>query len=134
MSKRQTLLRKLLSCGLIATALAVTAVQASAQDGVTVRGSGTCREYLDAAHTSVEQAMNHLTWLLGYLSGLAVATQVNVLGKNDNAESMLTWVNTYCQAYPAKYLSNAGDMYYRFRIEQMKAEPKSSGLPGGNRQ
>jgi hypothetical protein len=58
------------------------------------------------------------------MSGLAVATHVNVLGNDDNAEAMLKWVDTYCQLYPAKYLSDAGDLYYRFLKEQMIANPK----------
>jgi hypothetical protein len=114
----------MLICGMLATALAVTAIQASAQN-VTVRGAGTCQAYLDAKRNGeVNQAVNDLTWLLGYVSGLAVANHVDILGKLDPAESMLNWVDTYCQVYPARYLSDAGDLYYRFRIEQMKAKPK----------
>ena len=120
MTKRQTLPRRILTCGLLATVLAMTAIQASAQN-VTVRGSGTCQAYLDAKRNSVQEAVKDLNWLLGYMSGLAVATQVDVLGKGDNADFMLTWVNAYCQLYPAKYLSDAGDLYYRFVKEQMKA-------------
>jgi hypothetical protein len=120
MIKKQTFLRRMLRCALLATALTVTAIQASAQN-VTVRGSGTCQAYLDAKRNSVEEAVKDLNWLLGYMSGLAVATQVDVLGKGDNGEFMLKWVDAYCELYPAKYLSDAGDLYYRFRKEQMKA-------------
>ncbi len=119
MRKGQTLPRRMLRGGLLAIAMAVTAIQASAQN-VTVRGSGTCQAYLDAKRNSVQEAVKDLTWLLGYMSGLAVATQVDVLGKGDNADFMLNWVDTYCQLYPAKYLSDAGDLYYRFLKEQMK--------------
>ena len=118
----QTLLR----CGLVAACLAAAAMETSAQD-VTVRGARTCRAYLDASRNNtqegVNQALNDLTWFLGYESGLAVATHVDILGKSD-PESRLTWVEAYCQAYPARYLSDAGDLYYRFRIEQMKTNPK----------
>lgn len=113
-------LRRILTCALLAAALAVTAMQASAQN-VTVRGSGTCQAYLDAKRSnSVQEAVKDLSWLLGYMSGLAVATHVNVLGSDDNAESMLKWVDFYCRVYPAKYLSDAGDLYYRYLKEQMK--------------
>ena len=121
MTKTQTLTRKMLRCGLLAACLAVSAIQASAQN-VTVRGSGTCQAYLDAKRSGdVNQAVKELTWLLGYMSGLAVARQVDVMGTADSADSMLTWVDAYCGRYPAKYLSDAGDLYYRFRLEQMKA-------------
>ncbi len=88
MSKRQTLTHRMLTYGLLATALMVTAMQASAQN-VTVRGAGTCEAYLDAKRDSVQEATKDLTWLLGYLSGLAVANHVDVLGKRDNADFML---------------------------------------------
>jgi hypothetical protein len=121
MTKRQALPRRILACGVLATVLAITAMQANAQ-GVTVRGAGTCQAYMDAkARNNVQDAVKDLTWLLGYMSGLAAATHVNILGPDDNAESMLKWVDTYCQLYPAKYLSDAGDLYYRFLKEQMKA-------------
>lgn len=121
MTKRQTLPRKMLRCGLLAAALAVAAMQASAQD-VTVRGSGTCQDYLDAKRSNnVQEAVKDLTWFMGYMSGLAVALHVDILGKDSNADSMLHWVDAYCQRYPAKYLSDAGDLYYRYRVEQMKA-------------
>jgi hypothetical protein len=119
-TKKQTLPRRLLRGGLLVIVLATTAIQASAQN-VTVRGSGTCQAYLDAKRNSAQEAVKNLTWLLGYMSGLAVATQTDVLGKGDNGDFMLTWVDTYCQLYPAKYLSDAGDLYYRFLKEQMKA-------------
>jgi hypothetical protein len=62
-----------------------------------------------------------MVWFMGYVSGLAVATHVDIFGKGDSAELMIDWVDAYCQRYPAKYLSNAGDLYYRYRLEQIKA-------------
>jgi hypothetical protein len=110
---------RMLRYGLLVTVLAGLGMQASAQ-GITVRGSGTCQAYLEAVSNSVPEAVKELTWLLGYLSGLAVATDVNVLG-HDDAEGMVRWVYTYCQAHPAKYVSDAGDMYYKFLKERMQA-------------
>ena len=121
MTGPQSLMRRMLTSGLIAAALAVTAMQARAQD-VTVRGSGTCQAYLDAERSNdVQGAVKQLNWLLGYVSGLAVARHVDVLGNGDGAESMLDWVDAYCQRYPAKYLSDAGNLFYTYRVEQMKA-------------
>lgn len=120
MTQAQSVLRRTLTSGLLAAVLAFAATQARAED-VTVRGSGTCQEYLDAKRSNaVQEAVKDLTWFMGYVSGLAVATHVNVLGKGDSADSMLYWVDAYCGRYPAKYLSDAGDLYYRFRVEQMK--------------
>jgi hypothetical protein len=121
MLTRKALMHRLLRSGVLAACLLVSAVQADAQN-VTVRGSGTCKEYLDDERNSVDDAVKDLTWLLGYLSGLAVATHVDVLGKADNAVAMLNWVNSYCQTHPTIYLSDAGDQYYKLRIDQMKAD------------
>lgn len=121
MTQGQSLVRRMVACGLLAAALAVTAMQASAQD-VTVRGSGTCQTYLDAKRSnSVQEAVKDLVWFMGYVSGLAVANHVDVFGKGDNADVMFDWVNAYCERYPAKYLSDAGDLFYRYRVEQIKA-------------
>lgn len=121
MIRAQSLLRGMLTCVLLAAVLAVTAAQASAQD-ITVRGTGTCQAYLDAQNNNnVQEAVKQLTWLLGYLSGIAVAKQVDILGNNNSADVLLDWANTYCQRYPTKYLSDAGDLYYRYRLEQIKA-------------
>jgi len=112
---------KMLTCGLLATALAVTAMQASAQD-VTVRGGGTCQAYLDAKHkASIDEAVKRFVWLLGYVSGLAVGTHVDVLANDDGAEVMLKWVDSYCETYPANRFREAGDLYYRILKGQMKA-------------
>jgi len=117
------LARFVLRCGLLAAVLAVAAMKASAQD-VTVRGAPTCQEYMAAKRTSVPEAINDLKWLLGYMSGLAVARQLDILGKDGNGESMLTWVDMYCTRFPARSLSDAGDLYYRFLKDQLKGNPK----------
>lgn len=119
MRGRRAFRRRVLGCALLSTMLAAAAMQASAQD-VTVRGAPTCQEYMAAKRTSVEEAISDLKWLLGYMSGLAVATHVDILSKPDNGQSMLTWVDTYCPRYPARSLSDAGDLYFRFLKEQMK--------------
>jgi hypothetical protein len=111
----------MLPAALLAGALAATAILASAQN-ITVRGAGTCQGYLEAKRTnSVQEAVKDLTWFMGYVSGLAVASHVDVLGKGDNADTMLDWVDAYCGRYPANYLSDAANLYYRFRLDQMKA-------------
>jgi hypothetical protein len=121
MTRIQNLMRRMLTCGLLAVASDVTAMQARGQ-GVTVRGAGTCQTYLDAKHSnSVQEAVKDLVWFMGYVSGLAVANHVDIFGKDDNADAMFGWVNAYCERYPAKYLSDAGDLYYRYRLEQMRA-------------
>lgn len=105
--------------GLIAAA-SLTATHANAAD-VTVRGSPTCQAYMTAKHkTDTTEAMSDLVWLLGYMSGLAVGTQVDILARGDDGTSMLDWLDIYCQRFPTKYLSDAGDMYYGFLKQQIK--------------
>jgi hypothetical protein len=120
MTRVQSLLRRMLTCGLLAAVLLVTAMQASAQS-VTVRGSGTCQAYLDDKRNSVQDAVKDLVWFMGYVSGLAVANHVDIFGKGDSADLMFDWVEGYCQRYPTKYLSDAGNLYYSYRWDQIKA-------------
>jgi hypothetical protein len=120
---------KKLICGLlVATTLTGMAMPVSAED-ITVRGAPTCRAYLAARekgkHGDTGEALSNLVWFLGYMSGLAVGTQVNVLEKDNNAASLINWLDVYCPRYPDKYLSDAGDLLHKYFKEQNGFEKRT---------
>jgi hypothetical protein len=47
-------------------------------------------------------------WLLGYLSGIAVATRKNFLPATDS-DSIFRWVDNYCRDHPLNDLNDAAD-------------------------
>jgi len=96
-------------------------IPAQAAD-ITVRGSPTCGAYLAAKekskHGDESEAFNDLVWFLGYMSGLAVGTNADVLAKNDNGQGAMEWLDVYCPRHPTKYMSDAGDVFYAFLKQQ----------------
>lgn len=80
---------------------------------VTVRGSPSCGEWVQTRASSESwPALVTQRWLTGYLSGLAIATNVDILKGRDNA-SLFLWTDKYCQSNPLNYLVDAGDQLYK---------------------
>lgn len=48
------------------------------------------------------------TWLVGYLSGLAVGSGKDFMNGTDN-DSIYLWVDNYCRANPLEHLLSAGE-------------------------
>jgi len=95
--------------------LSATAFDAKAQ---TVRGSRSCGSWVsERALGSIDLAIE--TWLLGYLSGLAVGTGKDFIKGTDNP-SIFLWVDNYCRANPLKSLHEAGLNLHFELIKQKK--------------
>lgn len=88
--------------------LAVLCLSFSANATVNVRGSRSCGDWVNA-HRTVPPALDGTfqeTWLVGYLSGYAVASSTEIMGKTDNP-SIFLWVTNYCNAHPLDQLYDA---------------------------
>jgi hypothetical protein len=81
---------------------------------IEVRGIRSCGEWVSDNKTL---ALGNQTWLLGYLSGIAVATGKQVLNGTDN-QSIYLWVDNYCRANPLKSLPDAGNALYFELVKQ----------------
>ncbi len=81
----------------LCTAMAVPpAVQAQ---GVFMRGVRSCGEWVR------DRDISDKSWLLGFLSGLAIGYQLNAIQGTDN-ESIYLWMDKYCRDKP---LDNIAD-------------------------
>jgi len=87
--------------------------------GVFVRGVPTCGEWSEAREPAEEGLVQNegmRTWLLGFLSGLAIGQNREFWGKSDSKaldnESAYRWVDNYCRKNPAKGLDDAGAMLF----------------------
>lgn len=107
---------------LIASASLAGMTAVSHADDIHVRGSPTCAEYLaakqQAKHGDTGPAMGQLRWFLGYMSGLAVGSHVDVLHNNNDGTSVIDWLDLYCGRLPKNYLSDAGDVFYGYLKQQ----------------
>ncbi len=83
---------------------------------VFVRGVPSCREWTAAREKHKRETPGQIpgerTWLLGFLSGLAIGQDKEFWGDTspralDN-EAAYQWVDNYCRANPSKDLDDAG--------------------------
>ena len=81
---------------MIGTAQAVT---------MTTLGSAPCGRWVEERAADGWGALGDVRWLVGFLSGLAVESGVDVL-PGANSASLELWMDNYCRANP---LANTGD-------------------------
>ncbi|MDM0002209.1 hypothetical protein QTI24_26630 [Variovorax sp. J22P240] len=91
---------------LIALGLAAAMACGSAS-AVTIMSGRSCGEWIkDRAELKLKDAVNS-AWLVGYLSGMAVESEKDLLSSID-AESIYLWMDNYCRANPLKRVSTGG--------------------------
>ena len=57
-------------------------------------------------------------WLMGYLSGIAESEKKNFL-ENVSGESLIFWINNYCQKNPLDKLDDAANVLVKELIKRM---------------
>jgi hypothetical protein len=72
---------------------------ASQENKVAEMGVFSCDQW-ENLNTVNSIATKH-EWLLGYLSGVATATQIDFL-KGQDENSLFSWMNNYCHKYQSK--------------------------------
>jgi hypothetical protein len=50
-------------------------------------------------------------WVLGYLAGRAIQSNIDVL-KNTDSTALMSWMDTHCKATPLEGVSQAADVLY----------------------
>ncbi len=58
-------------------------------------------------------------WLLGYLSGIATATQIDFL-KGQEENSLFSWMNNYCHKNHLKNISDGANLLIKELKKNMK--------------
>lgn len=106
-------LKKTCTVFLVVLGLMLTAMELGAKT-IEVRGIRSCGEWVSDREAL---ALGNQTWLVGYLSGLAVATNKQILSGTDN-QSIYLWVDNYCRANPLRSLPDAGTALYFELVKQ----------------
>jgi hypothetical protein len=92
---------------------------------VTVRGFSSCGTWV-ADHAEPNETARRLksgfdeTWLIGFLSGIAFAANIDILKDNDN-DSIYLWMDNYCKAHPLDAIYDGAD---KLATELLKRLPK----------
>ena len=80
-------------------------------NAVTVKGMKNCGVWLKSHAEQPAPSTNALAenaWLVGYLSGVAVARNIDFLkGVDDN--TIQTWMHNYCASHPSDLIGYAAD-------------------------
>jgi len=99
----------LVVCLLLASgAIAASAALAAPAAGIEARQAPSCGEWIAHREKSHPLALADASWLLGYLSGLAIAGGRDTLSGTDNA-SIYQWMDAYCRKNPLRDVSSGGN-------------------------
>ena len=91
---------------LLLAASAVT-VSPAADGGVEARQAPSCGEWIVHREKSDTLALSNASWLLGYLSGLAIGGGKDHLARTENS-SIYKWMDNYCRKNPLRDLASGG--------------------------
>ncbi|MEM5382732.1 hypothetical protein VSR68_03890 [Paraburkholderia phymatum] len=69
-----------------------------------------CGQWIARKNSSSDKATSE-SWLLGYLSGLATGTRVDILRDTDY-DSLMVWMDNYCNAHPLERVSGGAAQLY----------------------
>ena len=83
---------------------------------VVTTGARSCGTWVKNAESDGWPSTVQNAWLVGFISGQAVMTNLDVL-KNTSAESLYLWVTNYCKSNPLDFSDEAA---YRLFIELKK--------------
>lgn len=90
----------LLLVGLLASSLVIA-------KPVTILGITSCGNWVKARSEKDTLELVYRAWLHGYLSGIAVESEKDLLDATDS-ESLALWVDKFCKANPLDNVGNAG--------------------------
>jgi hypothetical protein len=96
-----------LLAGCLLLASSSIAVCAPADEGVEARQAPSCGEWIVHREKSDTLALGNASWLLGYLSGMAIASGKAYLPGTDNS-SIYKWMDNYCRKNPLRDLGRGG--------------------------
>ena len=96
--------------------LSTTAFDAKA---IEVAAHFSCGDWVQERKIDSTRQMFFRRWILGYLSGLAVASEKNIL-KGTGNESIFLWIDNYCQANPLKDSADASDALFKELVKEKR--------------
>jgi hypothetical protein len=98
----------LLLVGCLLLASGTTAVSSPSDAGTEARQAPSCGEWIVHREKSDTLALGNASWLLGYLSGMAIGSGKDYLAGTGNS-SIYKWMDNYCRKNPLRDLSSGGN-------------------------
>jgi hypothetical protein len=111
-----------LIAGSLLLATSMAAVSAPSDGGAEARQAPSCGEWVVHREKSDTLALSNASWLLGYLSGLAVSSGKDYLSGTDNS-SIYKWMDRYCRTNPLRDVGGGGNALAA-ELARKKVTPK----------
>ena len=86
---------------------------------VVVMGAWPCGEWVKNEQADSWEARVQRSWLIGYVSGQAAATGVDVL-KGASGPSMILWVTNYCNSNPLDKSHDAAANLFNELVKKLR--------------
>lgn len=102
---------KFLKLLLIVFAIGFSTTSNAVTNGVTVKGMKSCAVWVKNRAEQPAPSLGAIidsTWLAGYLSGVAVARNVDFL-KGVDENTVKVWMDNYCASHPLDLVGDAAD-------------------------
>jgi hypothetical protein len=96
----------LVACLLLASS--AVAVSAPLGGGAEARQAPSCGEWIVHREKSDTLALANASWLLGYLSGMAIGSGKDTLSGTENS-SIYKWMDDYCRKNPLRNVASGGN-------------------------
>lgn len=111
-----------LLAGFFLLAASMIAVSSASEGGAEARQAPSCGEWVVHREKSDTLALGNASWLLGYVSGLAVSSGKDYLSGTENS-SIYKWMDNYCRANPLRDVSKGGNAMAA-ELAKKKVAPK----------
>jgi len=82
--------------------VALTGLSANSNATQTLRDAS-CKQWINSQSTQVHY--EYMSWLMGYLSGIAIQSDSNIF-KTTNPDSIFLWMDTFCRNNPQNYIGD----------------------------
>ena len=83
-------------------------------------GTATCEQYLKISKDEAKKEL-FLSWAQGFISGLNLTNNADLLGEFGNSEILTAWLEQYCKKNPLEQFDAAVFRYISFAIEERAA-------------
>lgn len=112
----------LILAGCFLLAASMFAVSSPSAAGAEARQAPSCGEWVVHREKSDTLALGNASWLLGYVSGLAVSSGKDYLSGTNNS-SIYKWMDNYCRTNPLRDVSMGGNALAA-ELAKKKGAPK----------
>lgn len=105
----------------VSAVILALAMNASAKTGnkeITYLGTWDCGQWREATRKNNESVrQGYLMWVTGFLSGTAIALDLDTMLDNISSASVASWMDNYCQKHPLdKLVAGAAQLSTELRL------------------